>query len=831
MAHKAPSCDWRSAIEHLPIAKHLDRLSVAINESSLLIIEAPPGSGKTTVLPLHLLEQEWLATGSVVMLQPRRIAAKTVATRMAELLGEHVGQTIGYQVRLETCRSSQTRVEVITEGLLTKRLIADPALEGVKVLILDEFHERGIHADVALALALESAALLRPDLKIVVMSATLGDSLANSALKDGRRFTFEGTPFPVTISYEPGETGTPVWQKTATAIRNATEKREGDILAFLPGVFEIERTAELLDAKSLVILPLFGDLPYGEQKKALSPDPQGRRKVVLATPIAETSITIDGVRVVIDSGLHKVATTDSNGTTELITEPISRDAADQRAGRAGRTAPGVAIRLWSEHEHLTRRPCRTPEIQRNDCASAILDIAALGHTKPDEFPWITPPPEASLAIARSTLLSLSAITNAGAITEVGRSLSRLGTHPRLGVMALEARRYGIEHLAGALLALLEDRDILRGREATSDITHRIDIVLDTKKRPDLSRVRELAGRWRERVEKLPASATTAGVPKLPPGSEVGFLLASAFPDRIAKRRDASARRYLLASGQGAALKHNDQLAKEEFIVIAALRAGDDDLNIDLAAPFNPELLSSTLSHLVTTEAKVEFDQEKGELLASTITACGAIVLREARSKALSEEERIQALANWLSTPDGFARLPWGEASSLLRARLAWARATYPSADLPNFSDDALRETVDQWLTPLLPAKASLGSLSPSLLHSALEGQLSWTAKAALNDLAPMSLTLPSGKARTLTYSAADAPTLEVKIQELFGVQETPTIGPARVPIRIHLMSPAHRPMQVTRDLRSFWKNSYPEIRKELRGRYPKHKWPEDPLKP
>ncbi len=831
MAHKDRASNWRSAVKHLPITPHLERLTDAIQRSSVSIIEAPPGSGKTTVLPLHLLEQEWLSSGSIVMLQPRRIAAKSVATRMAELLAEEVGDTVGYQVRLDTCRSRKTRIEVITEGLLTKRLIADPALDGVKVLILDEFHERSIQADVALALALESASVLRPDLKIVVMSATLGESLSTSILKDAHKCTFEGTPHPVSVHYEPGEPRAPVWQRAATCIRNAIARNEGDILAFLPGVFEIERTAELVKSKDLVILPLFGDLPYGEQKKAISPDPQGRRKVVLATPIAETSITIDGVRVVIDSGLHKVATTDSTGTTELTTEPISRDAADQRAGRAGRTAPGVCIRMWSEHEHMTRRPSRTPEILRNDCASAVLDIAAWGHANPADFPWVTPPPTASLALARSTLLSLGAISSAGTITEVGRSLSRLGTHPRLGKMAWEARAYGLEKMAGALIAILEERDILYGRDATADITHRVDILFGSAARSERGRVQELAERWRERIAKLPPPAANQSTTKIPKGSEIGFLLASAYPERIAKRRDATTPRYLLASGQGAELKHSDPLAKEEFIVIASLRTGGNDSTVVLAAPFDSDLLLSTLSHLAKTESKVHFDEEKGALTASTVTTCGAIVLKETRTGSLSDEERAEALARWLSTPEGFAKLPWSDASNALRVRVAWAQATYPSSNLPDFSDAALRESVGQWLAPLLPSRATLHSISPPLLHGALEGQLTWSMKSSLNELAPTSVTLPSGRERSLTYSAAEAPMLEAKIQELFGVNETPTIGPSRIHILIHLMSPAHRPMQVTRDLASFWKNSYPEIRKELRGRYPKHKWPEDPLKP
>jgi ATP-dependent helicase HrpB len=564
---------WESSVQHLPISEHLSQIAEGVDAHQISLLEAPPGSGKTTVLPLFLLEQTWLKGQSILMLQPRRIAARSVATRMAEMLAEPVGDTVGYQVRLESRRSSHTRLEVITEGLLTRKLLADPSLDGVGVLIFDEFHERSIHGDVGLSLALETAAVLRPDLKIIVMSATLGASLPEHIFKDPWRYSFASTPYPVIVHHSPPAPREPTWTVVSRAIKSAMLNHRGDILAFLPGAYEIERTIQSLSDGRIdaTILPLYGELPYSEQQRALIPDPAGKRKIVLATTIAETSLTIDGVTVVVDSGFHKVSYSDPSGFTTLTTEPISRDAADQRAGRAGRTAPGTCIRLWSEQEHLTRRASRDPEILRADCTSALLDLAAWGVASFERFGWITPPPKNSVTRALQTLRALGALDSENRITEIGKALSALGAHPRLGKLALEAKQIGNAELAGSLIAVIEERDILHGRDVGADILQRIEVLSKPNAGAPIGRARDMARQWKQRIDHLSLPRFTNAPPKPPVGTELAYLLAMAFPEGIARRRTPESPRYVLASGAGATLLHTDPLAREEFIVVSSLR--------------------------------------------------------------------------------------------------------------------------------------------------------------------------------------------------------------------------------------------------------------------
>jgi ATP-dependent helicase HrpB len=825
------SRSWRSASSHLPIVNHLATLVRGINDHQLSILEAPPGSGKTTVLPLALLEESTFASGKILMLQPRRIAAKSVAMRMAEMLNEAVGETVGYRVRMESKVSPRTRLEVITEGLLTRKIVADPSLEGIALIILDEFHERSLHGDIGLALARETCSVLRPDLKIVIMSATLGESLPQHLVAGAWRYAFGGTPFPVRVVYEPGNAREPIWNRVSAAVRSELTRGSGDILAFLPGALEISRTEEILKnlRGEFVTLPLYGDLPYSEQQKALTPDPNGRRKVVLATTIAETSLTIDGVTTVIDSGLHKVARGESSGSVSLVTESISRDAADQRAGRAGRTAPGTCIRLWSEQEHLTRRANREPEILRADCTAALIDLAAWGVRDPSTFSWITMPPSRTLNEGIRTLKSMKAVDAEGRITETGRTLASLGTHPRLATIALEGRRIGKVALAAGLIALIEERDIIAGSAPTANVEHRLALIDVRNPSGPARRVRDLAKRWTERIERLPAGALTKlDVPLV---SETGYLLACAFPESIAKRREEGSPRYLLASGVGASLGPGDPLLKEEYLVVTSMRSGSSDSLISLAAPLSPTLFDSALSALSTTNVEVEFNAERGQLIAETVTRCGAVMLRRQPSPALGPQEMLKALSSWLSTSQGFSRLPWSEESLALRARVEWVRGQAPQLPLPSLTDDALQQSIDSWLGPFLEPGFSLRSVTPTLIYKALESYLPWNSKRDLDAIAPTTLKLPNGKVRRIEYSATEGPYFSAKVQELFGLASTPLIGSLRVPALIHLLSPASRPVQVTRDLGSFWRTSYPEVRKELRGRYPKHKWPEDPLSP
>jgi ATP-dependent helicase HrpB len=822
---------WRTLVGTLPISAHVDAIARGVSEHSLSVLEAPPGTGKTTVLPLALLDESWLGNRTILILQPRRIAARSVAARMSELLGEPVGGTIGYSVRLESKRSQQTRIEVITEGLLTRRLISDPELSGVGMIIFDEFHERSVHADVSLALTLETIAVLRPDLKVLIMSATLGESLPSHYLQHAWRYEFTGTTFPVTTRYEPGETRSPVWERAASAIKSALRRDEGDILAFLPGAFEIQRTQELLERSTTdaVITPLFGDLSYDEQLRAIHPDPKGRRKVVLATTIAETSLTIEGVRVVIDTGLHKVSRVDASGNASLSTEPISRDAADQRAGRAGRTAPGVCVRLWTEQEHLTRRPFREPEILRSDLTSPLLDLAAWGIADPQSFNWVTQPPSSAVESARRSLLSLSAISSTGTITERGKLLASLGAHPRLAALALAARSRGLESLAGKIIALLEERDIFVGKGMSANILLRLHAVSHGKGSSGaVRRISDLSDRWTARIRALRAPITTS-TPSAREEDSVALLIALAFPERIARRREEGSARYLLASGKGGSLKPGDPLMQSEFLATCTLHDGLDDISIRLAAPLNPELLRGALKDLVTTEKIVSVDHKSGALTVQEQTKVGAIVISQKTHQRASPEEVAAAFELWLRSSDGYSHVPFSGAATRLRERVAWARERSPSLTLPDLSGEALQSSVREWLIPHLPHPPTLTSLSEHIVHQALEGLLSWSARRELDNIAPTHITLPSGKARPIAYPPNGSPLFEARIQELFGIKETPRIGRLKVAATIHLLSPAHRPVQVTQDLASFWKNGYPEVRKELRGRYPKHKWPENPL--
>jgi ATP-dependent helicase HrpB len=822
---------WRQPVDTLPIAKHLSAICHGIAGHQITLLEAPPGTGKTTVLPLALLSEPALNGKSILILQPRRIAAKSVAARMAELLNEPVGATVGYSVRLESKRSRNTRIEVITEGLLTRRLIADPELSGVGAVIFDEFHERSIHADVSLALTLETLSVLRPDLKLIIMSATLGESLPATYLANAWRYSFEGTTFPVTLHYEPADSRQPIWERVATAIKGAAARHEGDLLAFLPGAFEIQRTQDLLTQSRVdaIITPLFGDLPFHEQAAAIHPDPHGRRKIVLATTIAETSLTIEGVRVVVDSGTHKVARVDAHGFSSLTTEPISRDAADQRAGRAGRTAPGACIRLWSEQEHFTRRPYREPEVLRSDMTSPLLDLAAWGIHDPTTFSWITPPPRASLASGRETLRLLRAINNEGAITDHGRAIATLGAHPRLGTLAAVARTLSLEPLAARLITILEERDILGPKSATATLQARLD-ALSGKARlaPAAYRLNDMVERWHDRIRSLTASPQRISFQ----GSEedaVALLLASAFPDRIARRREEGSHRYLLASGKGATLKMGDPLRQADYLVACSVQETGGELAIRLAAPLSPELFKRELAHLLSSIREVRVDPATGALCATQATRLGAITVASRAEPRATDEDRAMALGTWLQSSEGWTKIPFSEASLALLARVRWARERQGDAPtLPDFSEEILRAAVSEWLIPHL-SHPSLKALTEAVVRQALDALLPWSLKRELDEIAPATITLPTGRPRPLDFSSGPSPRFEARIQDLFGMVETPRIGRFRVPATIHLLSPAQRPVQVTQDLANFWRVGYPEVRKELRGRYPKHKWPEDPL--
>jgi ATP-dependent helicase HrpB len=824
---------WLSAVENLPIVAHLDAIATAVRDNPITVLEAPPGSGKTTILPLYLAQRSEFVGKKVLVLQPRRLAAKSVALRMAELLDDTVGGVVGYHMRLERRASKRTQVEVLTEGLLTRRIISDPELRDVAAVIFDEFHERSVHADTGLALMREVLSVLRPDIKIIVMSATLGDLSEHPFFANARKYTVTLQPHPLAIRYVQPEPRQPLWRQVATIIKIALREHSGDLLAFLPGRYEIERCAEILrgsgnyqNFRNLDILPLYGELPYQEQRRAIAPAVVDRRKIVLATTLAETSITIEGVRIVVDSGYHKISRSSSRGAGELRQERISRDSADQRAGRAARTAPGVCIRLWSQQEHFALRATREPEILRSDITTTLLQLATWGVRDLESFSWLTPPPPQSVRSAIDTLTRIGAIAADGTVTCVGRRIAELGTHPRLGALCLAAKRLGHAETAASLVTMLEEREATRAHANGADIRPR-HATLFSGKEPS-ERLRDLKRAWQERISRLVEEADTAT--RVADEDALGFLAAVAFPEHIARRRAEDGSRYLLANGSGATLSPGDSLRSAEFLVVTELQDRKDDSLIYAATPLNPNLFEGPLKHLVTTTVRRQFDSERGSLTSYALDAVGAVVLKERPQMAISAEAKRGALRDFLTTQEGFERLSFPESFPSLQSRCAWARSIDPHASLPDISTERLRATLDDWLSPLLPEDGRLTSVTTTLLQAALLTVLPWRTLQLLDQEAPESISLPNGKTRRITYHPSDGPILEAMIQELFTLENTPLLGSRRHPVTLHLLSPARRPMQVTSDLRSFWKNGYPLVRKELRGRYPKHKWPEDPIR-
>jgi ATP-dependent helicase HrpB len=802
----------------LPIEEHLEAISSGVEKHRVTLLEAPPGSGKTTLLPLHLAMKLWIDGKKILVLQPRRVAARSVATRMASLLGERVGETVGYQVRMERVAGPRTRIEVITEGLLTRRLISEPDLPDVGLIIFDEFHERSLQSDLSVVMAIEAAGSLRPDLRIVVMSATLGEQPNSGLLHDAWRYTFSARPFPLEVKYSPPPPRVPVWESVARAIVDAASRLQGDLLAFLPGRFEIERTRELVEARlaECTVLELYGEQPLSEQVKALKPSPSGARKIIISSPIAETSLTIDGVRIVVDSGLHKVARSNPHGVSLLSTERITQDAAEQRAGRAARTAPGTCIRLWSEHEQRAMRAQREPEVLRADLTPTLLDLAAWGNSDPANFAWITAPSNAQVAAASSSLRAMKAVDPGGRITEHGRVLSSLGTHPALAGMCLAARASGHARLAATILAVLEDR---RQRRSSADLSSSLSEGALSQ------RVREIRNRWLSRIESLDALPQETRVTE---HSAAAYLLASAFPGRIARQRQPGSERYLLACAQGAALAPTDPLRRHEFLVAVELQDADGDLRILAAVPLQPELLAGPLAKHLSRRTESTFDTARGALETREVELLGAIELKQRSVTAGSPDDAQAALLSFLCSEDGWRRLPMSATAESLTQRTEWVRRTVPSAQLPDSSNAALRVTVKDWLAPFLGHNVTLQSISAELVEQALLARLSHPQRTSLEREAPPHLRLKSGRLRPIRYDQPEGPIAEVILQDLFGTASTPLISSAKVPLTIALLSPAKRPVQVTRDLASFWRGAYHEVRKELRGRYPKHRWPEDP---
>jgi len=813
----------------LPIRAVLEALGAALAAHPAAVLEAPPGAGKSTVVPLALLAAPWLGARRIVMLEPRRLAARAVATRMAATLGEPVGRRVGYRMRLETRISRETRIEVVTEGILARRLQQDPALEDVGLVIFDEFHERSLAADLGLALCLDAQRNLRDDLRLLVMSATL-DGAAVAALLGGvPRITSAGRQFEVALRHakRPPEH---LEREVANTVARALGEEPGDALVFLPGAAEIRRLERSLAERELPagtrIVPLYGELGPDAQDLALAPAPEGERKVVLATSIAETSLTIPGVRIVVDAGLARRARFDpASGMSRLETLPVSLAAAEQRRGRAGRLESGVCYRVYTEAAERQLSAATPAEITEADLAPLALDLACWG-TEPAALAWLDAPPAAHLAQARALLVALGALDAAGAPTATGRRMAAFGLHPRLARMLLGARGRRARGVATELAALLAERDPVRTRahERDADIGKRLELLNGGRvlgleaDRGALERCRRLAALWLGELEAAPDGEVE--------DADAGALLALAYPDRVGRRRGDGGR-YLLASGRGAAFPGPDALARHEFLVVATLDGGEREARIQLAAPIERATLEAVLAGRLETRERVEWDRREAAVIARREVRLGALVIEEAAlPNPDPERARLAMLTGVLEL--GLGALPWTPAARSLQARVGFMRSlpAAPAGPWPDLGDAHLAATLGEWLGPYLAGITRRDHLARLDLAALLGATLDAAQRAALARLAPTHLEVPSGSTIPIDYSGA-APSVAVRLQEMFGLKVTPTVG-GSVPLTIELLSPARRPVQVTRDLASFWARGYAEVRRELKGRYPKHYWPDDP---
>lgn len=814
-----------------PISPLLPQILDHLAGHARLVLEAPPGAGKTTQVPLALLEAPWLQGRRIIMLEPRRVAARSAAQFMARQLGEAVGDTVGYRIRFENKVSARTRVEVVTEGILTRMLQDDPMLDGVGALLFDEFHERHLAADLGLALALDVQAQLREDLRIVVMSATLdGERLAQ--FLDAPRLSSEGRSFPVAISHFPARREESLEAQARRAVEQALAEHPGDVLVFLPGQREIARTQAALEQAlpaTVQVLPLHGELPVEQQSRVLQPDPQGQRRVVLATNVAESSVTLPGVRVVIDAGLAREPRYDPNsGFARLDVVSIAQASADQRAGRAGRVADGWAWRLWPQSQRLEAQ--RRPEMAQVELTSLALELAAWGS---DDLRFVDPPPVGALAAARELLQRLGAMSDSGGLTALGRRMLTLGTHPRLAAMLLAAHGGSEQALACDLAALVEARDPLRhGGDALAARWRALAAFRQGRAPHDANRgglatIDAASTQWRRRLRCDAAPPTSVEAHQL------GDLLAHAFPDRIAARHPTDPLRYLLANGRSARLFDPSDLRGEPWLVAVELRYEARDALLLRAAPVDENRLRRDFPTRFTQQDVVRWDGDKRALVARRETRFDRIVLDSRSAGRVDPAHAAQALTEAVAEL-GIDALPWTDGLRQWQARALALRAWMPELDLPDVSDAALMATLPQWLTPAFTGKTRLDALDEASLGEALKSPLPWAQRQLIDRHAPVRMAVPSGMERPIHY-AVDAdgvspqgPVLAVKLQELFGLADTPRIADGRVPLTLHLLSPGGRPLQVTQDLRNFWANTYAEVKKEMKGRYPRHPWPDDP---
>lgn len=819
---ETPSPSFRRFAPPLPIDDALAPLAAALASGSKAVLIAPPGAGKTTRVPLALLGAGWLGGGKILVLEPRRIAARGAALRMAATLGEELGETVGLRARLETRVSKKTRIEVLTEGVFTRMILDDPTLDGVGAVLFDEFHERSLDADLGLALALDAQASVREDLRLLVMSATLAGEAVASLLGGAPVIASEGRSFPVETRYLGKDPSARLEDRMADAIQRALRVDTGSILAFLPGQGEIRRTEERLrerlDPGAAIIAPLYGALDRREQDFAILPAPPGQRKVVLATSIAETSLTIEGVRVVVDCGTSRVPRFDPDvGVTRLETVRVSRASADQRRGRAGRTEPGVCYRLWGEAETASLLPFSAPEIRAADLAPLVLDCAEWGVTDPRTLAWLDPPTPAALDAAREELQALGALDGDGRLTDTGRQIRALPLPPRIAAMLLAAARTGDETRAADIVAVLVERG-LGGNDTSLD--HRLEAFRRDRSRRATD-MKRLAEGWARAARAAAASSASRTQDDL----STAALLALAYPERIAKARGARGQ-FLLANGRGANLDATDALARAPFLVVAEMQGSAAATRIVLAAETTEADVLSFAGDRVVTRDDLSFDTSTLSVRARRVRRLDAIELASEPRTLAGGPDVETALAAGLMRI-GAARLPWTKAQLQLRDRVAFLRSA-GETDWPDLSDAALTASLPDWLGPYLTGKTRLSDLAADDLGAALDGLLPWALKRRLDAEAPTHFEAPTGNRHAIDYEGAGAPALHIRVQELFGLTTHPAIAGGKLPLTLNLLSPAHRPIQITRDLPGFWSGSWSAVKAEMKGRYPRHPWPDDP---
>ncbi len=805
-----------SHLPDLPIREALPSLLCALEREGRAVLIAPPGAGKTTCVPLACLDQPW-RKGKIIMLEPRRLAARAAARRMAELLGEPVGKRVGYRVRMDSRISKDTIIEVVTEGVFARMIVDDPGLDGVSAVLFDEFHERSLDADMSLAFTLEVQGALRDDLRLVVMSATLDGGRVASILEDAPIVESMGRTFPVETRYLPRKPQDRLEDAVTSAVMQALKEEEGSLLVFLPGQAEIHRTEERLAKrlpKEILLAPLYGAMDGKAQDLAIRPLKAGKRKIVLATSIAETSLTIDGVRVIIDAGLVRRPRFEPNlGISRLETLRVSRASADQRQGRAGRTEPGVCYRLWDKGQTAALPAFEPPEILESDLSRLVLDLALWGESDPTNLKWLDLPPAAGWSEAVKLLTDFGALDDKGLLTAHGRAIATLPLPPRLAHMLVVSRQHGGEALAARIAALLTEG----GRMRHNDL-RRLLQDLESGRLPRAKDIKALASRWSKASGKGREKGKVTS-------EEAGSILARAYPDRIAMRRGVAGR-YLLASGRGGVLDAEDPLNTETFLVVADLQGAAGNARITLAAPIDRKRVLEDFANLISEEEAVTFDRQTGAVSAKLGTRLGRIVLAEKRLKHPSSDA-IQTALIAAIRKEGLRVLPFSKETQRWRGRIRFIAER--EEGWPDFSDSALLDGLENWLQPYLAGKTALSDITSGDLQSALQAQVPYDRLGSINAALPTHFVVPTGSKIPIDYGADNGPVLAVRVQELFGLDAHPSIMGGKVPLLLHLLSPAHRPLQVTRDLPGFWRGSWKDVKADMRGQYPKHVWPDDPL--